>query len=61
MASHLGASIMSKPSPADRINAHSTLTAAIAAAVLEALKVLPPADVAAVLTRAAELLEQEDD
>lgn len=52
---------MSKPSPADRINAHSTLTAAIAAAVLEALKVLPPADVAAVLTRAAELLEQEDE
>lgn len=49
---------MSKP--ADRINAHSTLTAAIAAAVLEALKVLSPSDVAAVLTRAAELLEQEE-
>jgi hypothetical protein len=51
---------MSKPSPAERINAHSVLTAAIAAAVVEALKVLTPSDVAAVLTRAAELLESEE-
>lgn len=49
---------MSKP--ADKIQAHSKLTEAVAAAVLEALKSLTPADVAAVLQRAAELLESED-
>jgi hypothetical protein len=47
--------------PADKIRANSNLTAAIAAAIVDALTAgLAPADVAAVLTRAAELLESED-
>ncbi len=50
---------MSKP--ADKIQAHSKLTAAVAAAVVDGLAAgLSAADIAAILTRAAELLESED-
>lgn len=52
---------MSKMTPEKRVQTHSNLTAAITAAIVDALREgLSAADVAAVLTRAAELLEQED-
>jgi hypothetical protein len=47
--------------PAQKIDLNATLTSTVAKAVVDALAAgLSAADVAAVLTRAAELLEEED-
>lgn len=52
---------MSKPTPQAKIESHAALVAVVTLAIADALRDgMAPSDVASVLTRLAELLEEEE-